>query len=229
MTWHGIVSRTLAGAVLAALLGASVAPLRADDDKDDYRLVAGEERVTPDKQSKTAVAPAVDLRVAKEIKPAAKLIPASLSVKSTPDAVLPKPADSAAKPAAEQPHEPAAAAADSLDGNPLAPGMLQILRDEIQSALRTRGISDNFSRFQHYAGYKLDSTASAYTGSELTGNCRLSWYDHLLRHPLDAPTEAEEFTRTLHHVIRTEPGGLPGCCRSSPRSSTCRGGSRARA
>ena len=59
----------------------------------------------------------------------------------------------------------------------------------------------------------------AYTGSELTGNCRLRWYEHLLRNPLSAPAEAEEFTR------RTAPGAssttlrawLPSC--RSPRRS----------
>ena len=55
---------------------------------------------------------------------------------------------------------------------------------------------------------RLDATAGAYTGSELTGNCRLSWYDHMLRNPLQAPAEAEEFTRELHKSIVNDPSGL---------------------
>ena len=42
----------------------------------------------------------------------------------------------------------------------------------------------------------------------LTGNCRLGWYDHLLRNPLRAPAEAEEFTRLLHKSIVDDPSGL---------------------
>ena len=85
---------------------------------------------------------------------------------------------------------------------------MQLLRDEMISAIKTRGISDNFARFQRYAAYKLDGSAAPYTGSELTGNCRLSWYDHLLRHPLNAPAEAEEFTRNLHTILRDDSGRL---------------------
>ena len=66
----------------------------------------------------------------------------------------------------------------------------------------------SFARFQSYAGERLNLTAGAYTGSELTGNCRLSWYDHLLRNPLLAPAEAEEFTRLLHKSIVDDPSGL---------------------
>ena len=40
---------------------------------------------------------------------------------------------------------------------------------------------------------RLDASAGDYTGSELTGNCRISWYDWLMRHPLEAPAEAERF------------------------------------
>jgi hypothetical protein len=97
---------------------------------------------------------------------------------------------------------------DSPLGDPLAPGKMQLLRNEIVAGLRDRGIEDNFARFQSYAGMKLDSTAGTFTGSELTGNCRLKWYDHLLRNPLSAPAEAEEFTRLLHAAVLADRGGL---------------------
>ena len=87
-----------------------------------------------------------------------------------------------------------AAQNDSIVGQPLAPGMMELLRNEMVTQLRSRGVADHFARFQDYARQKLSSSASAYTGSELTGNCRLRWYDHLLRNPLLAPAEAEEFT-----------------------------------
>jgi hypothetical protein len=93
-------------------------------------------------------------------------------------------------------------------GEPLAPGLIEILQQEIAKAVRDRGIDSNFARFQHYSGYKLDSSAAPYTGSELAGNCRLSWYDHMLRHPLGAVAEAEQFTRDVHTAVLRDRGGL---------------------
>ena len=101
-----------------------------------------------------------------------------------------------------------AAGSEALAGEPLAPGLIELLHDEVVASLRRRGIANDFARFQAYAAAKLDSTAGAYTGSELTGNCRLRWYDHLLRNPLKATAEAEKFTRELHAAVRDDPGGL---------------------
>lgn len=86
--------------------------------------------------------------------------------------------------------------------------MIEILGEEILNSARNRGISDNLARFQRYTGYKLDSSAAAYTGSELAGNCRLSWYNHMLRHPLGAVAEAEQFTRDVHAAVVKDRGGL---------------------
>jgi len=86
----------------------------------------------------------------------------------------------------------------SVFGDPLAPGKLQLLKQEILAGLVKRQTTDNFARFRSYTAMKLNSSAGRFTGSELTGNCRLSWYDHLLRNQLDAPAEAERFTRELH-------------------------------
>ncbi|MBN1909286.1 MAG: hypothetical protein JW818_06075, partial [Pirellulales bacterium] len=87
-------------------------------------------------------------------------------------------------------------------GDPLAPGIVALLSDEVVGGLKRRHIQDRFARFQAYAGQKLNSTAGAYSGNEVTGNCRLKWFDRLLRHPLVAPAEAEQFTRLLHkHLI----------------------------
>ena len=99
-------------------------------------------------------------------------------------------------------------APNPIYGEPLAPGMVKLLQEEIVSALQTRGNEGDFARFQSYAGGRLAMSAGGYTGSELTGNCRLSWYEHLLRNPLQAPAEAEEFTRLLHKAIVDDPSGL---------------------
>ena len=93
-------------------------------------------------------------------------------------------------------------------GEPLAPGMMKLLRDEIVAGIRGRGITDRFARFQSYAAGRVSATAAAYTGSELTGNCRLRWYNHLMRNMLDAPAEAEQFTRELHMAVRNDHDGL---------------------
>ena len=66
-----------------------------------------------------------------------------------------------------------------------------------------------FATFETYLHGRLDATSGPATGSELTGNCRLSWYDHLLRNPLSAAGEAEEFTRLLHKAIARR-SGRPG-------------------
>ena len=93
-------------------------------------------------------------------------------------------------------------------GDPLAPGIVALLQQEIVAGLKTRQIEDKFSRFQKYASWKLDSTAGRRATSEVTGNCRLSWYDRLLRNPITAPAEAEQFTRQLHQSLLGDHHGL---------------------
>ena len=58
------------------------------------------------------------------------------------------------------------------------------------------------------AAGRLNASAGRFTGSELTGNCRLSWYDRLLRRPLNGPAEAELFTRQLHKAALGNQEGL---------------------
>lgn len=93
-------------------------------------------------------------------------------------------------------------------GHPQAQGILELLKQEILAGYKRRGIEEQFARFTRYAAYKLDSTAGRANVSEVTGNCRLSWYDHLLRNPLDAPAECEAFTRHLHVGLMGDHNGL---------------------
>ena len=104
----------------------------------------------------------------------------------------------------------AAEKTDAIDtvGEPLAPGMMKLLQDEVVAGIKRRGIVDRFVRFQRYAIGKVNSSAGRYTGSELAGNCRLKWYDHLMRNVLSAPAEAEAFTRRLHIDARDEHDGV---------------------
>ncbi len=111
------------------------------------------------------------------------------------------------QPAPDEPLQDDAPATPSL-GEPLAAGMVRLMQQEIAAGLRKRGIDSQFRRFAAYAGERLDATAGPRTGSELTGNCRLRWLDHMLRNPLKAPAEAEEFTRHLQAAAVNPHGGL---------------------
>ena len=79
---------------------------------------------------------------------------------------------------------------------------------EINNGLKERGIADRFAAFQEYAGWQLDISAGKAQTSEVTGNCRLKWYDHLMRNPLKAAVEAEQFTRELHKALRGDAKGF---------------------
>ena len=93
-------------------------------------------------------------------------------------------------------------------GEPLAAGMMKLLQQEIVAGIRSRGINDRFARFQNYAAGRMNATASGYTGSELTGNCRMRWYNHLMQSMLTAPAEAERFTYELHTAALDKHEGL---------------------
>ena len=85
---------------------------------------------------------------------------------------------------------------------------MKLLQDEITTGIANRGIQQRFARFQNYAAGRVSATAGKYTGSELTGNCRIRWYDHLMRNMLAAPAEAELFTRQLHMAAMNPNNGL---------------------
>jgi hypothetical protein len=93
-------------------------------------------------------------------------------------------------------------------GEPMAASIMGIVEREIQAGLKSRGIADKFLTFQRYAGSRLNATAGHNSGSELTGIGRLKWYDHLLRNPLTAAAEAEQFTHYLHLAALDEHEGL---------------------
>lgn len=93
-------------------------------------------------------------------------------------------------------------------GEPLASGMIKLLQEEILAGIKRRNIKERFARFQSYAIAKVNASAGKYTGSELAGNCRLRWYDHLMRTMFTAPAEAEQFTRDLHTAALKTDGGL---------------------
>jgi hypothetical protein len=93
-------------------------------------------------------------------------------------------------------------------GEPLAPGMIKLLQDELREAFVRRGITDRFARFQSYMIGRVSATAGKYTGSELTGNCRIQWYNQMMHNVVAAPAEAERFTRDLHKAASNNQDGL---------------------
>ncbi len=93
-------------------------------------------------------------------------------------------------------------------GEPLAAGIVKLMQEEMVAGIRQRKIDSQFRRFCAYAAHCLSSTAGHISRSELTGNCRLTWMDHMLRNPLDAPAEAERFTRDLQKGVVDPREGL---------------------
>ncbi len=112
------------------------------------------------------------------------------------------------KSAAEGEFDESAADGAETVGHPLAQGMLQLMKAEIEQGFQRRNIEDRFARFRKYARDTLDTHAAPHTGSELTGNCRLTWYDHLMRNPLSSAQEAEIFTRELHQDLSGDHRGF---------------------
>ncbi len=93
-------------------------------------------------------------------------------------------------------------------GCPLAPAKMKLMENEVRESLEKRDMTAAMERFAQYAAAVLDRSAGR-TRSELSGNCRLSWFDGLLRDPLRAPAAAERFSRELHtEVVTAEPGWL---------------------
>jgi hypothetical protein len=121
--------------------------------------------------------------------------PAAESKNSSSESKATSAADEKSPPTVESSDEPEK---PSLLGDPLAAGKIKLLEEEIADGITKRGIVDMYRRWVSYANGRMDVSAGSYTGSELTGNCRLTWYDWLMRHPLSAPREAERFTRDLH-------------------------------
>jgi hypothetical protein len=90
----------------------------------------------------------------------------------------------------------------------LSAAVIGLLENEIKEGLKHRRIEPNFAQFVSYAGRMLDSTAGRAGWSELSGNCRLGWYEKLYREPLKAMTETEQFTRELHQAALSDHSGV---------------------
>jgi len=187
-------------AIVTVFAVGDIAGTMADEPADlpGPSLITQADHVT---QSKQATQPGNVAPVDKSTQPekSAKADAKSASAKPATKSTADKPAT---KPAAAGPEQ-----APSV-GEPLAPGIVKLLQDEIVAGIRQRGITDRFARFQSYAAGRVGATAGKFTGSELTGNCRLRWYNHMMQNMLAAPVEAERFTRELHMAALDSHEGL---------------------
>lgn len=71
---------------------------------------------------------------------------------------------------------------------------------EFAAGLKARGITDKYADMTAFFGQRLDDSAGTKTFSDKTGNCRLSWFDAMLRRPADSVSLANDYTRALHAV-----------------------------
>ena len=85
---------------------------------------------------------------------------------------------------------------------------METLDAEIVQGLACREIRPAYDRYQAYSAGRLDASAGDNTFKDKTGNCRLSWFDYLLRNQLESPRQAEAFSRQLHDALCTDHKGL---------------------
>ena len=85
---------------------------------------------------------------------------------------------------------------------------MKTLADEIHGGLQRRKLEDRFAGMTTYFHERLDASAGTKTFSDKTGNCRLSWFDWMMRHPVESIGAAEEFTRGLHAAAGQKKGAM---------------------
>jgi len=106
-------------------------------------------------------------------------------------------------------------------GDPLAASKVALMQQDIAASIRSRQLDSEFARWTSYMASRVDTSAGKRTGSELTGNCRLKWYDRLMRNPAIAPAEAECFTRELHQAVLGKAGGFTEVLRTAREKLDC--------
>ena len=86
--------------------------------------------------------------------------------------------------------------------------LLPLLREEMENGIRSRGIDGIYRRYRAYIGERFVATAPTTSNFEMRGNCRLPWYEQMLKAPIAAPIEAERFSRELHTGLQYDSDGL---------------------
>ena len=120
----------------------------------------------------------------------------------------PQNAQPAADPTSLTPEEKSISAEQAAVGDPLASAKVALLVQEIEAAIDARQLGAEYSRWRGYMANRMDVSSAKNSGSEFAGNCRLKWYERMMRDPAIAPGEAEGFTRRLHQAVGSGSSGI---------------------
>jgi len=85
---------------------------------------------------------------------------------------------------------------------------VKLLTDEFNAELQQRQLDVQYLDMIAFFADRLDHSAGGRSFSDKTGNCRLSWFEWMMRHPIESVGVADEFTRALHDSA-SRPDGLP--------------------
>ena len=91
---------------------------------------------------------------------------------------------------------------------PSAEEATALMERRVRTAIRERRLAADLERYLTYLNGRLDASAGTNTFSDKTGNCRLPWVDRILRNPLEAPAEAERFSRKIYGTLARPAGAL---------------------
>ena len=86
--------------------------------------------------------------------------------------------------------------------------LMASLDREIAAGIEQRDVAGIWQTYQKWSDGRLDASEGDKTWSDKTGNCRLDWYDRLMRDQLRAPSEAEKLSNDLHQAILRDHRGL---------------------
>ena len=79
--------------------------------------------------------------------------------------------------------------------------LIKRFRQDSQAYLADRGLLEKFDLYQKYSDGRLEGSVGTNTWSDKAGNCRLNWYNEIMRNQLDSPVIAERFTREFHEAV----------------------------
>lgn len=102
-------------------------------------------------------------------------------------------------PVIEEPEGPSAYTMEQL---------LPLLRSEMENGLQSRQHEGIYQRWRAYIGERLAATESRTSSFEMRGNCRLPWYEQMLKAPIAAAAEAERFSREMHEGFGRGSAGM---------------------
>jgi len=76
--------------------------------------------------------------------------------------------------------------------------LVKQLTDDFNAELQQRQLDVQYLDMMAYFANRLDNSAGGRTFSDKTGNCRLTWFEWMMRHPIESVGAADDFTRALH-------------------------------